>query len=273
MKKQFFCRMATFFLCVFFSALLVGCLKPVALRQETPPPQPFVHFSKERNPQRLLDVCGIKKPTSHAQEQFFLETLRMHSPSELKTLFLVVGGFLDGTCGYAYEIVQAAPDLVQSQCDIFYREYDEGSSVRELLQMYAKAGKKIILVGHNWGGQCLLEEGVMQDNAPVDLLVTLDPAGYAKPREAPSTLKRWINIYIEYSNAPLDISAMMGRVVLPWGNMPLASENTASVIALYNKPLAMFQNYAQDAVLALLKKPAPVAQHKQKAKARRARHL
>ena len=49
-----------------------------------------------RNPGRLLAMCGMRPPACGREEAGFLRALASVPPSELKALFLVMGGLMDG---------------------------------------------------------------------------------------------------------------------------------------------------------------------------------
>ena len=97
-----------------------------------------------RNPGRLLAMCGMRPPACGREEAGFLRALASVPPSELKALFLVMGGFMDGLKGYARKIAESLPEDMAARCDVFYREHDEGR--RALLNEYAPRGLRMIEV-------------------------------------------------------------------------------------------------------------------------------
>jgi|GEM_PF-435031 len=209
-----------------------------------------VNYSYERNPGRLLTLCGFSAGTdSRSSERQFIERLAALPGKELRPLLVLTGGFLDGIRGYTHRIILRCPRDLSDSYDIYYRQHQEKSAVRELIELYAKRGKSVVVAGHSWGGDTAAR-AAQASGAPIDLLITLDPVSRKGPPENSASLKRWLNIYIDYDAATwLEQSNDIARIGGPWGKAPAASENVVCAAGLRHKDAAdMFLRYAADAI-------------------------
>lgn len=141
----------------------------------------------------------------------------------LKTLVVFVGGCADDLAQpvlrgvfpdyeYAYG---RGPSRIQDVC---YSEYGCGK-VPPVIQKWFDAKQKIVLVGHSWGGNGVVKLAEENQNITIELLVTLDPVSWSKNgNEAkPSNVKRWLNVYVDYSiAAKADVANMVARIGTPW---------------------------------------------------------
>ncbi len=208
----------------------------------------FVNYAvPSRNPRRLLAACGMAPPSSERGEAVFLRRLRNVPPSGLNPLFLVMGGFMDGLKGYARGIAENLPHDLASRCDVFYREHDEARCARDIIKLYARQGKKMILAGHSWGASSLVLDAVAHERVPVALLVTLDPVDWRNPPAALPHVARWVNIYVNYAEAPwADKGNMAARIGRAWEALPCADVNRVYSVRKHSRALDMFREGALD---------------------------
>ncbi|HJB66862.1 MAG TPA: alpha/beta hydrolase [Candidatus Mailhella merdavium] len=210
-----------------------------------------------RNPGRLVEVCGGRVPCGRREEQDFLHRLSLLPAADLRTLFLVMGGFMDGLKGYARQIAENMPEELSARCDIFYREHDEGRRVLEIMELYAQKGRTLVLVGHSWGASSLVLDAVARIHASVALLVTLDPVDWRSPPASLPHVTRWVNIYVDYASAPwLNRGNMAARIGRAWEALPGADVNLVYAPGRHSRALDMFREGAQDEVAQVLKRPA-----------------
>ena len=103
--------------------------------------------------------------------------------------------------------------------DIYYRAHDTRAHIQLLMALYHAAGQRIALVGHSWGAASAYKAAAKSD-APVDLLITLDPVSVFPlgERQRPVNVRRWVNVYLDFKRADLrdssNLTAWIGR---PWG--------------------------------------------------------
>lgn len=89
--------------------------------------------------------------------------------------------------------------------DVFYREHDDLHGMEELLTAYHKQGKKIFIVGHSWGACSVFKTFWQYAALPVDLVISLDPVGLVCPHGQAEHIKKWVNVYLDYSVAPFTL--------------------------------------------------------------------
>lgn len=89
------------------------------------------------------------------------------------------------------------------------------------------AGQKIVLVGHSWGGDRAILLAQENPDIPIELLVTLDPVSRKGKSPKPANVKRWDNIYIDYSIADGSSANLIARTGGPWESCPGADYNQA----------------------------------------------
>ena len=58
-----------------------------------------MNFTFQRNPERLLDLCGLSPIRDRRQEKLFMEKAAALEAQDLRPLVLVIGGFLDQVLG------------------------------------------------------------------------------------------------------------------------------------------------------------------------------
>ena len=70
-----------------------------------------MNFTFQRNPERLLDLCGLSPIRDRRQEKLFMEKSAALDARDLRPLVLVIGGFLDQILGNSYAVSAiSAPD-------------------------------------------------------------------------------------------------------------------------------------------------------------------
>lgn len=150
----------------------------------------------------------------------------------LKTLVVFVGGCADDLAQpvlrWVFPDYESAygrgPTRIQDVC---YSEYGCGK-VPPVIQKWFDAKQKIVLVGHSWGGNGVVELAEENQNITIELLVTLDPVSRSKggDEEKPGNVKRWLNVYVDYDVADHSMPNMVARTGGPWGKCINANENT-----------------------------------------------
>ena len=66
-----------------------------------------MNFTFQRNPERLLDLCGLSPIRDRRQEKLFMEKAAALEAQDLRPLVLVIGGFLDQILGNSYAVSAA----------------------------------------------------------------------------------------------------------------------------------------------------------------------
>lgn len=208
----------------------------------------------KRNPERLLRTLGMGAHVSTAQEErLFLDRLEASSDDVPGDFCLVMGGFTDGIFGRAYSITADLPLLLGPEFDVYYREYDEISAVRRLLRCYAGRSRRLVLIGHSWGGSSLARDVIPHcSDARINALVTLDPVGIRGPRFLPQ-VRRWLNIYIPYDKAAWSRENNIARLGRPWEYVRQANVNRVPSILRHADARGMFREFGEGFIkLALL---------------------
>ena len=68
-----------------------------------------MNFTFQRNPERLLDLCGLSPIRDRRQEKLFMEKAAALDAQDLRPLVLVIGGFLDQILGNSYAVSARYP--------------------------------------------------------------------------------------------------------------------------------------------------------------------
>ena len=206
-------------------------------------------FGKERNPRRLLRELGFSpRVASSWEERRFLHRLERAPDSLLGGLCLVMGGFMDGLLGKAYDIIGDLPEFVRSAYDVYYREHDEDAAARGLIRRYGRAGRPVIVIGHSWGGNTAVLDVLAAPYVrlvPVQALLTLDPVGMRGPVALPS-VQRWRNVYVDYAKADWRRQNNVARIGSPWERVPQAHENFVFPALNHADAAGMFQMFGID---------------------------
>lgn len=223
----------------------------------------FANYKYDRNEPVLLYTLGFQKLQSRHVEKEFLHVLinseflqinslpqnsivsSMLTNEVLPTLVIVMGGFMDTALGFAYDICAVLRKMAKetNPFHLFYREHDEASDVRFLVNHYAKCGSRIILIGHSWGGSSLIMHVARKLTAPIDLIITIDPIGIFRPQNVFKHVHYWLNIYVNYKKASYNVYNNAGRVGRAWENCPLANRNISSIILEHQNAVDMFMLY------------------------------
>ncbi|WP_447887918.1 hypothetical protein [Serratia fonticola] len=158
----------------------------------------------------------------------------------LKTLVVFIGGAMDASFQPLLKFVFAPYEkkngrdtkdnsgkvITQRKQDVAYSEHG-GGKVAPLMKEWHAAGQKIVLVGHSWGGDRAVLLAQENPDIPIELLVTLDPVSRKGKSPKPANVKRWDNIYIDYSIADGSSANLIARTGGPWESCPGADYNLA----------------------------------------------
>lgn len=197
----------------------------------------------QRNPERLLERCG-SRAVRRREELRFLDGLDSLPDAELGDLCLIAGGFLDGFTGRAYALREELPS-VMARFDIFYREHDETGDMRRILCRYGRAGRRVALIGHSWGGSSLAVDVLAHKacrQAPVNALITLDPVGLRGPRALPQ-VQHWLNVYLPYKKAAWSRENNVARLGRPWEAVAQAEYNCVPSQLRHADTRGMFREF------------------------------
>ena len=215
---------------------------------------PVLSYKWRRDPEHLVQRAGLgTRVQSWSEEKRFLTALDAMPETELGDLCLVMGGFMDGLLGRAYRIVPELPAVLGPGFDIYYREHDDRVSSRRLLQRYGELGRRIILIGHSWGGSSLVLDVAGHSSCrhiPVTALITLDPVALRAPRFLPQVW-RWLNIYLPYDKARWTRENNVARLGRPWQFLKQADINTVPRQLRHSRALDMYRD-AGEAFLQLV---------------------
>ena len=236
--------------------VLPSCQNTSSIKEELSNISVLVNYSRTRNPQNLVKSFKLSDTSSYEKEQMFMQSLYKTSPDNLKNLVVVIGGFTDGTSDYAYKIFDALPQAIKDKFDIYYREHDENLSVSLLVDIYDKANKKVILIGHSWGGDCAISNVASKTSNHIDYIITLDPVSKHPLDRKLTNVSHWTNIYVDYSTAPKeDLTNLVARIGSPWMEIPNADENIkATGIITHDDPLGMLNLYGLQGLLEYFEK-------------------
>ena len=186
-----------------------------------------MNFTFQRNPGRLLELCGMDPVRNREREKRFMEKAAALDPSELRPLVLVVGGFLDQFLGNSYAVSERYPADLRARHDVWFREHYESRRMCELVKLYASRGHSIALIGHSWGGDAVVNLVARKMDVPIDLLISLDPVSRkGAPRKPLPNVGYWLNVHIDYARTTwADISNLVARIGGPWGDAGHADHN------------------------------------------------
>lgn len=115
--------------------------------------------------------------------------------------------------------------------DIGYGAWQTGASIKGLALHWMAQGQKVVLVGHSYGGDTVMDISRELSDAgkAIELVVTLDPVSRIGPRAnqpKPTGVKKWLNVYVDYENAGRSGAnriALLGGV---WGHCENADQNS-----------------------------------------------
>lgn len=173
-----------------------------------------MNFTFQRNPERLLDLCGLSPIRDRRQEKLFMEKAAALDARDLRPLVLVIGGFLDQILGNSYAVSARYPADLRARHDVWFREHYESRKMRDIVNIYASKGHSVALIGHSWGGDAAVNLVARKLDAPIDLLISLDPVSRkGAPRRKIPNVRHWLNIHIDYSQSTwLDIPNLVARI-------------------------------------------------------------
>lgn len=136
------------------------------------------------------------------QEKLFMEKAAALDAQDLRPLVLVIGGFLDQVLGNSYAVSARYPADLRARHDVWFREHYESRKMRDIVNLYASKGHSVALVGHSWGGDAAVNLVARKLDAPIDLLISLDPVSRkGAPRRKIPNVRHWLNIHIDYSQS------------------------------------------------------------------------
>ncbi len=202
----------------------------------------------QRDPERLVEKAGLgPRVGSRREEKRFLDALDAMPDAELGDLCLAMGGFMDGFLGRAYSILPELSAALGPGFDLFYREHDDRRSTRRVLRRYGAAGRRIILIGHSWGGSSLVLDVLSHSTCrhiPVMALITLDPVAVRPPRFLPQ-VRRWLNVYLPYDKAAWTRENNVARLGLPWGRLKQADINAVPTHLRHSRARDMYREFGE----------------------------
>lgn len=213
--------------------------------------QKKINYGFERNDARLLEKLNLKKPRNWQEESAVIAEIAAHPEQLENNAVLFVGGFADAVNAYLYRVVPEFKNRLTEQgisFDVYYRHHDELHGIKELFTLYRKQGKKIIIVGHSWGACSLFKEFWQDTLIQLDLVVSLDPVGLVRPDGKAGHIKKWLNVYLDYTTAPITISNTIARIGQPFGKRDNADVNICTQFN-HQQASKMFFAYAWQEIL------------------------
>jgi len=181
--------------------------------------------------------------TDHAQFQFndvlqtdhvevSLQDLSQYLSTKMasKTLIVFIGGAMDDRYRPLYHGV-FLPFRLRQQADsqdTCYATHATTKLIIPLIKHWSKAGQKVCIVGHSWGGNSALRIARELPQTVIDLLVTLDPVSrryLTRQTLKPENVNHWINVHIDYSKASMEYSNVIARLGGAWTDCPNADSN------------------------------------------------
>lgn len=204
----------------------------------------ITNYSYLRNEPTVLAMFGLEQSQNRQTEQNFLNMLAQ-SEASLPSVCIVMGGFMDCYVGFGYHITSFVRKYVGNHeaCHMYYREHYEDADVRFLVEHYAKWGKKVIVIGHSWGGSSLIMHVAKKISTPLDLAITIDPVGIFRPKERITSVGTWVNAYVDYKHANYSLKNNVARVGSPWCHCKYADYNYSSNILHHHKAGDIFEKY------------------------------
>ncbi len=80
-----------------------------------------MNFTFQRNPERLLDLCGLSPIRDRRQEKLFMDIAAALEALYLRPLVLVIGGLLDQVIVNSYAVSARNPDALRARNNCRYR--------------------------------------------------------------------------------------------------------------------------------------------------------
>ncbi|MBQ4132940.1 MAG: hypothetical protein IJD04_04305 [Desulfovibrionaceae bacterium] len=137
---------------------------------------------------------------------------------------IFVGGFMDTLFCSLLRLAGAYSEANPEQ-DVWYATYDSQKQIAKILETYNRAQRRIILVGHSWGGDSAARLLAAHPELCVNLLVTLDPVSTKGPPSKNPNMGAWVNFYVNYTLSRPHRSNFLARIGGPWGEAPAADLN------------------------------------------------
>ena len=94
-----------------------------------------MNFTFQRNPKRLLELCGMSAVRDRRQEKLFMEKAAALDAQALRPLVLVIGGFLDQILGNSYAVSARYPADLRAKHDVWFREHYESRKMRGIVRV------------------------------------------------------------------------------------------------------------------------------------------
>lgn len=91
-----------------------------------------------------------------------------------ETVVFYVGGGCDGYCGRDFTIVQSHAH--QRRQSHFFMHF-QSAAIRAAMVEAKARGNAIVLIGHSWGGDAVIDLMLDRETPRPDLIVTVDPVG------------------------------------------------------------------------------------------------
>ncbi len=139
-------------------------------------------------------------------------------------LVVFVGGFMDGLFCCMLKLAKEYCKLNPLQ-DVWYATHDSAKQIHKIIKSYNNDGKKIVLLGHSWGGDSAAHILSKNQDIHVDMLVTLDPVSKKGPPPKTENMGKWINIFVYYGISSSHHSNLLAKIGGPWGNVLNADIN------------------------------------------------
>ena len=147
-----------------------------------------------------------------------------------KSLIIFVGGALDHHYKPLFEGVYLPYHLRYShRQNTVYALHSERKRILKTVKHWQDHGQSVCLVGHSWGCQTILDVAhKIEDVHSIALLVTLDPVSRKfinQRRKKPSSVKQWINVYIDAKQSPFERSNLIALLGGRWNYRHNADKN------------------------------------------------
>ena len=137
---------------------------------------------------------------------------------------IFVGGFMDTLLCHMLVLATEYSQKNPNQ-DVWYTTYSSKKQLARIIKAYNAQNKKVILVGHSWGGDTAAHLLAEQQDIHVDLLITLDPVSKKGPPQKTPNMGTWLNEYVDYNISGITASNMVALIGGRWKNAANADVN------------------------------------------------
>lgn len=108
--------------------------------------------------------------------------------------------------------------------------WQTGAQIKALALHWMLQGQKVVLVGHSYGGDTVMDiaRELSASGKELEVVVTLDPVSRGGPtadQPKPKHVKKWLNVYVDYTKAKNGTANNIARLGGPWGKCTNADEN------------------------------------------------